>query len=61
MELKISVYRENTLVLVSPLCHAVAYIFNQRSSQGRMQGESCWAPKEDLNGYLEKNVMPLTQ
>lgn len=61
MELEVSVYRENTLVLMSPPCYAVAYIFNQRFSQGRVQEESCWAPKEDLNGYSEKNVMPLTQ
>ena len=46
---------------MSPLCYAVAYIFNQRVSQGRVQKESRWAPKEDLNGYSEKNVMPQTQ
>lgn len=61
MEMEVCVCRENTLVLMSPLCYAVAYIFNQRFSQGRVQKESRWAPKEDLNGYSEKNVMPQTQ
>lgn len=60
MEWEVSVYKGNTLVLMSLLCYAFAYIFNQRFSQEIVQSPVS-SSEESLNRYLEKNFMPWTQ
>lgn len=62
MELEVSVYRENTLCSDVPtVLYAVAYILIKDLVKEECRKSLAGLPREGLNGYSEKSVMPLTQ